>query len=187
MSWCACYVKGQSLRCSLGCGNAGQCAVTLYVGGGAKKEQWCLLHSLPDFGHSLCYPQSNWAPLVLIPKWAGYLLAPFVPQSSSLWVRPHCHKSSPPRMSVSAPPTGLDECFFFISLVVGFPCGSIFCQFWLLFVFIFVVVLLLVVQGGTVCLLPMPPSWLEAPCFLIFKMGKITVSLDVGSLEGYMS
>ena len=35
----------------------------------------------------------------------------------------------------SAPPTGLDKCFFFISLVVGLPCGSIFCQFWLVFVF----------------------------------------------------
>ena len=40
-------------------------------GGGAKREQWCLLHSLPDFSHSLCYPQSNWAPLVLIPVWVG--------------------------------------------------------------------------------------------------------------------
>ena len=33
------------------------------------------------------------------------------------------------------PPTGLDECFFFISLVFRLPCGSIFCQFWLFFVF----------------------------------------------------
>ena len=37
--------------------------------------------------------------------------------------------------AVSAPPTSLDECFFFISLVVGLPYGSIFCQFWLFFVF----------------------------------------------------
>ena len=36
------------------------------------------------------------------------------------WVRqpPLCRKSSPPRLPVSAPPTGLDECFFFISLVL---------------------------------------------------------------------
>ena len=33
------------------------------------------------------------------------------------------------RLPVSAPPTSLDECFFFISLVVGFPYSSIFCQF----------------------------------------------------------
>ena len=40
-------------------------------GGGAKREQWCLLHSLLDFSHSLHYPQSNWTPLVLIPEWVG--------------------------------------------------------------------------------------------------------------------
>ena len=53
------------------------------------------------------------------------------------WVRqpPLCRKSSPPRLPVSSPPTGLDECFFFISLVVGLPYGSIFCQCWLFFVF----------------------------------------------------
>ena len=39
------------------------------------------------------------------------------------------------RLPTSAPPTCLDECFFFISLVVGLPYSSIFCQFWLFFVF----------------------------------------------------
>ena len=39
------------------------------------------------------------------------------------------------QLPVSAPPTHLDECFFFISLVVGLPYSLIFCQFWLLFVF----------------------------------------------------
>ena len=43
----------------------------LYVGDGSKREQWCLLHSLPVFSHSLRYPQSNWAPLVLVPEWVG--------------------------------------------------------------------------------------------------------------------
>ena len=38
------------------------------------------------------------------------------------------------QLPVSTPPTGLDECFF-ISLVVGVPYISIFCQFWLFFVF----------------------------------------------------
>ena len=53
------------------------------------------------------------------------------------WVRqpPPCHESSLPLLPISAPPTGLDECFFFISLVVGLPYSSIFCQFWLFFVF----------------------------------------------------
>ena len=45
---------------------------------------------------------------------------------------------------VCAPPAGLDECFFFNSLVVGLPYRSIFWQFWLFFVFKFVDVLLLV-------------------------------------------
>ena len=35
---------------------------------------------------------------------------------------------------LSAPPTGLNECFFFISFVLGLPYSSIFCQFWLFFV-----------------------------------------------------
>ena len=63
------------------------------------------------------------------------------------------------------PPTGLDECFFFNSLVVGLPYSSIFCQFWLFFVFKFVI-LLLVVGGGTVCL-PTPPSWPDVPTNLL--------------------
>ena len=63
-------------------------------------------------------------------------------------------------MPVSVPPTGMDECFFFNSLFVGLAYSMIFCQLWLFFVFKFVVVLLLVVRGGTVCL-PMPPSWPE--------------------------
>ena len=43
-----------------------------------------------------------------------------------------CIATSPilPGLPDSSPPTGLDECFFFISLVVGPPCSSIFCQFW---------------------------------------------------------
>ena len=55
--------------------------------------------------------------------------------------------SSPPQLPVFTSPTGLDECFFFNSLIVGLPYSSIFCQFWLVFVFKFVVILLLVVRG----------------------------------------
>ena len=53
------------------------------------------------------------------------------------WVRQPrpCLESSPPLLPVSAPPTSVDECFFFISLVVGLLYSSIFCQFWLFFVF----------------------------------------------------
>ena len=51
-------------------------------GGGAKREQWRLLHSPPDFNHSLCYPQSNWALWCWFPS--GWACA----CSRSLWVSP---------------------------------------------------------------------------------------------------
>ena len=71
LCWHACYVKGRSLRCSPGQGNTGRCAVMLYVGEGSDREQWQLPCSLPVFSHSLRYPQSNWAPQVLLPEWVG--------------------------------------------------------------------------------------------------------------------
>ena len=55
-----------------------------------------------------------------------------------------CHEFFPPQLPTSAPPTSLDECFFFNSLDVGLPYSSIFWQFWLCFVFKFVVPLLAV-------------------------------------------
>ena len=63
---------------------------------------------------------------------------------------PRCHHtmSSPPQVSVSAPPTHLNEYFLFKSLVVRYPYSLIFWQFWLFFVLRLVVILLLVVQGG---------------------------------------
>ena len=53
------------------------------------------------------------------------LPAPFVPHSTSLgcqsWSRhSNVSESSPSRLPVSTPPTGLDECLFFISLVLDF-------------------------------------------------------------------
>ena len=74
-------------------------------GGGAEREQWCPLHSLPDFSHPLCYPQSNWAPLFP----SGWACA----RSRPLWVSP---TTSPVRLGFSpaaAPiPTGiLDQRF----------------------------------------------------------------------------
>ena len=46
-----------------------------------------------------------------------------------------CCESSPPWLPIFAPPTSLDECFFFISLVVRLLCSLFFCQLWLFFVF----------------------------------------------------
>ena len=47
-----------------------------------------------------CLPRSSHTPPVLVP--------------------PRQRESSPPRLPVSAPPTGLDDCLFFISLVSDF-------------------------------------------------------------------
>ena len=46
---------------------------------------------------------------------------------------PLCHISSPPWLPVSAPCTGLDECFFFNSLVVRLLYSLIIWQFWVFF------------------------------------------------------
>ena len=72
--------------------------------------------------------------------------------------------------AISAPPTGMEECFFFNSLVVGLPYSLIFWQLWLFLIFKFVVVLL-VVQRGAVCL-PAPPSWPEVLRCLPLAGGK---------------
>ena len=60
---------------------------------------------------------------------------------TQMWEHPLCQlqpplpRSSLPQRPFSTPPTSLDECFFFNSLVVGLPYSLIFCQFWLFFVF----------------------------------------------------
>ena len=70
---------------------------------------------------------------VLFPSFSSWFIrthtnvGPPAPPASAL---PEVLSAWPP---VSAPSTGLDECFFFDSLVVGLPYSSIFLQFWLLF------------------------------------------------------
>ena len=66
----------------MGWGSPRRCSVTQYVGEWPNREQWHLLLSLPVFSHFPSYPQSNWAPLVLIPSgWACV-------HSRTLWVSP---------------------------------------------------------------------------------------------------
>ena len=71
---------------------------------------------------------------------------------------PPCCKSSGPWLSVSAPPTGLDEYFFFVSVVVGLPYSSIFCQFWLFFDFKLLLSFFWLCEEAQCVCLPMPPS-----------------------------
>ena len=75
------------------------------------------------------------------------------------WVQqpPPCDESFPGHLPVSAPPTGLDECFFSNSLVAGLPYSSNFCQFWLFFVFKLLLSFFWLCEEAQ-CL-PTPPSW----------------------------
>ena len=73
-----------------------------------------------------------------------------------------CHTSSLLQLPISDPPTSLDECFFFNSLVVGLPYHLIFWKFllfwflnWLLSFF------WLCKEAKHICL--QPPSWPEVP------------------------
>ena len=70
------------------------------------------------------------APQLLLPVYLPVNVGPPTPPATDL---PGPPAAALPRV-LSAPPTGLDECFF-ISLVVGLLYSSIFCQFWLFFVF----------------------------------------------------
>ena len=95
----------------------------------------------------------------------------FIPQSASLWVQPHCHESRQPQLPISAPPTSLDECFFFISLVVGLPYSWIFCQFWLFFVFKLLLSFFWLCEEAQYIYLHLHLGWkLLYICFLISKI-----------------
>ena len=71
------------------------------------------------------------------------------------------------------PSYGLDECFFFNSLVVRLLYNLIFWPFWLFFVFKFGLVLLLIVQTSNM-FVPMPTSWQESLPSIIFTNENIT-------------
>ena len=195
--------KGQNLKCSPGRGNLHGCIVMLYVEKGSEREQCRLLCSLLVFSHFPRYPQSNWALLVLIPRWVGFVcsktlwvspwtllwgweflpLSPQPPQVFSVrgfealfpcsgtlgcvvCLAPQLFLPAYPQVNVglpspqdgspsplaaalpwvlstglpiSAPPTGLDQCFFFNSLVVRLPYSLVLWQFWWIFVFKLVV------------------------------------------------
>ena len=70
---------------------------------------------------------------VLLPRCSSQFIHAQMWDHSVCWLcqPPPCGESSPPRLPNSAPPTGLDECFFFNSLVVRLPYSLIFWQFWL--------------------------------------------------------
>ena len=82
---------------------------------------------------------------------SGWTACPVRPTLRQSWS--HHSKASPLLPgAVSAPPTVLDECLFFI-----FGVGLPFCS----------ILSVLVVRGGTVCL-PTPPSWFPTSFFKDF-------------------
>ena len=101
-SWCFCYLKGRSLRCSLGRSNAGRCAVMLYVGEGPRGSNGAHLTLLrPSIFHSATHNQTG-------PLWCWFPSGWACAHSRPLWVSP---TTSPVRLGVSpaaAPtPTGI--------------------------------------------------------------------------------
>ena len=119
-------------------------SICSYVSGPCVFNQRCeaLFPCTGALGCTICF-----VPLPFLPV---YLCANVEPQDllAAAWPAPFhnppplwvlqplpCRESSLPWLPVSAPPTYLDECFFFISLVVRLPYSLICCQFWLFFVF----------------------------------------------------
>ena len=86
LSWRVCYVKGRSVRCSLGRGNACHCAVLLYVGEGPRGSNGARfpLHRISVFysathnqtGPLLCWFPSGWACARQRPLWVSPTTSP---------------------------------------------------------------------------------------------------------------
>ena len=86
LSWRICYFKGRSLRCSPGRGNAGCCAMMLYMGEGPRGSNgacstlhWTsILHSAThnQTGPLWCWFPSGWACACLRPLWVSPATSP---------------------------------------------------------------------------------------------------------------
>ena len=102
LSWFICYLKGRSLRCSPGQGNAGHCAVTLYLGEGPRGSNGA--HS-PLHWISVCHSDTH---NQTAPLWCWFLSGWVCACPRPPWVSP---MTSPVRLGVSptaAPtPTGV--------------------------------------------------------------------------------
>ena len=86
MSWCVCYLKGRRLTCSLGRGNAGHCALMLYVGEGPRGSNGtrstlhrisvtrCATHN--QTGPLWCWFPSGWTCACPRPLWVSPMTSP---------------------------------------------------------------------------------------------------------------
>ena len=209
--------RGWSNKYFPGLGNAGSCAVMLYVGERPRGSNGacstlCWFSVTPSATHNQigplwCWFPSGWACALSRPLWVspmnspvrlgvspasstltgffiqrfwgfispcwnpglcGLSRSPFVPPGLSsckcgtTWSTSHCFAVSPLHPSCLCPivlPVWMNVSSltpWFLDFHIVWFSGSSGC----FSVFKFVVVLLLVVRGGTKCL-PMPPSWLE--------------------------
>ena len=87
-----CYFKGRSLRCSPGRGNAGRCAVTLYLGEGPRGSNGAC-STLHWISVTPCATHNQIGPL-----WCWFLSGWACACSRPLWVSP---TNSPVRLGVS--------------------------------------------------------------------------------------
>ena len=103
LSWRVCYFKGRSLRCSPGRGNAGRCAVTLYVGEGPSGSNGARLTLLRiSIFHSDTHNQTG-------PLWCWFPSKWACAHSRPLWVSP---MTSPVRLGVSPAAVPTPTCVF---------------------------------------------------------------------------
>ena len=102
LSWGVCYFKGRSLRCSPGRGNAGGCAVTLYVGEGPSGSNGARLTVLRiSIFHSDTHNQTG-------PLWCWFPSKWACAHSRPLWVSPTTSPVRPGVSPAAAPtPTGV--------------------------------------------------------------------------------
>ena len=115
LSWCTCYVKGWSLRCSTGQGNTGPSAVTLYVGEGLRGSNdacssLCQIAVTPFATHNQIGPLWCWFP-------SGWACPRFRP----LWVSP---TTSPLRLGVSPAASSTPTGVFTQRFEALFPCSG---------------------------------------------------------------
>ena len=115
LSWSACYIKGRSLRCSVGQGNAGCCTVMLYVGEGPRgsngtRSTLCRISVTPCATHNQ-----------IGPLWCWFLSGWACAHSKPLWVSP---TTSPVRLGVSPAATPTPRGAFNQRSEALFPCAG---------------------------------------------------------------
>ena len=107
---------------------------------------WSFISHTGTLGCAVCLTSQFFLPVYPLPNVGPPAL--LAATSPILFLQlPPCHSVLSTWLPFSAPPTSLSKCYFFNSLVVGLTYSSIFWQFWLFFVFKFVVLLLVVWRG----------------------------------------